>query len=232
MRTVLEFFGLVFFALLGLVLVAGFMTLSGNAPLEVRVDGTPLSLPAGFPTGLPEWLQNPTVVATLPGSQIEIERTNPLEGQPLPELFPTPTLEPTPQPPLDPVVYRTEVTLRAKNFATALEAFFAANDRMAQNPILLDDPAWREELHVLLGEISTTAHSLAEVDPAPVEYDAIDAWLKRVAPEAEGLRLAYLEGLDSRAAEDFTTAGDHFNRIKEYLGEALIEMANAGWPLE
>jgi hypothetical protein len=38
--------------------------------------------------------------------------------------------------------------------------------------------------------------------------------------------------MDSRQSQDFTAAGDHYQRIKEALTQALGEMINAGWPVE
>jgi hypothetical protein len=54
---------------------------------------------------------------------------------------------------MEPVEYRTEVALRAKSFAAALESFLAANDRLANDGALLKDPSWSSEMSVILVQV-------------------------------------------------------------------------------
>jgi hypothetical protein len=238
LKDLLAFLGIVFLALLGLAFLLGFSSLTGGE-IPVTINGTPL-VPADwkFPdlrslnTGAQDPdAANPGPVTTQVIGGSGPQWTNPLEGQPLPELLPPATPLPTAVPPLDPTVYRSEVTVRLKSFAAALEAFLAANDRLALNNALLDDPAWRSEMSATLDQVS--AAGLALDDPAPPpEYAPIHVWLERAGPEAEGLRDRYLQAMDSRQSQDFTAAGDHYQRIKEALTQALGEMINAGWPVE
>jgi hypothetical protein len=221
-------------ATLGLMLVYSFYDLSGIVSQPLIINGTPLSLPGrfgGVETGGPPDLG---AVETLASGAAKIEVVNPLDPQILSTLFPTPvpTMTPTPVPPLDPLVYRTEVMIRAKNFGSALEAFLNANERLSENNALLDDPTWRTEMGAILDQLGSTGKGLAEVGPPPDEYQAIDALLKRVGTEAEGLRSNYSQALETGDTRFFTAAGENFNHIKEYLYAALEEMARAGWPAE
>jgi hypothetical protein len=133
---------------------------------------------------------------------------------------------------MDPVEYRTEVTLRAKGFAAALESFLAANDRLARDDALMKDAAWSSEMSVILAQVAETGRALSEVGPPPAEYAEIHTWLVQVGPEAEGLREHYQYSLDSGDPSGFTDAGKNFNQIKEDLAAALSEMSKVGWPLE
>ena len=222
-----------------MALLLGFNTLTGGE-IGVTVDGTPLgpgdwrlpdlgSLIVGVTGPDPE---SPGAISTQVIGGSGPQWTNPLEGQPLPELFPSETPAPTAAPPLDPTVYRSEVTVRLKSFAAALETFLAANDRLAADNALLDDPAWRSEMSATLDQVRATGLALDDAAPPPPEYAPIHAWLERAGPEAEGLRDRYLQAMDSRDPQDFTAAGDHYQRIKEALTQALGEMIQAGWPVE
>jgi hypothetical protein len=238
-KDLLALLGILFLALLGMALLAGFNTLTGGE-ITVMVDGTPLgpenwrlpdlgSLNIGEPG--PDQA-NPGAVSTQIIGGSGPQWTNPLEGQPLPELFPTATPVPTAVPPLDPTVYRSEVTVRLKSFAAALESFLAANDRLALNNALLDDPAWRSEMSATLDQVSAAGQALDDSAPPPLEYATIHSYLEQVGPEAQGLRDRYLQAMDTRDPRDFTMAGEHYQRIKETLTQALGEMINAGWPVE
>jgi hypothetical protein len=133
---------------------------------------------------------------------------------------------------LDPGVYRAEVMIQARSFGSALEAFLEANEKLAGDNALLDDPDWQNEMRAIVEQVKASGLGLAGVGPPPGEYQAIDDWLERVGPEAEGLRDNYLQALDTRDPQFFAAASDNFARIKEYLYQALEEMARAGWPME
>jgi hypothetical protein len=217
----LAFLGLVILVLLvalGVILALTFLDMGELTSQTLTINGTPV---------LPEDLD---ALETLVSRGPRIEWSNPLDDEPLPTLLPTDT--PTPVPPLDPAVYRTEVMLQANHFGSALQAFLDANEMLAENENLLEDPAWRENMRGLVEQVYASGWALASVGPAPVEYQAIDAWLKRVGPEVEGLRENYLAGLETRETRFFTAASDNLARIREYLLQALEEMARAGWPAE
>jgi hypothetical protein len=223
MRDCLAFFGLIF-----LVLLLGFAVLL----LFVSVDFNDLSSPRVLVNGTPLSAEDLQAVETLVSEGVRIEQENPLESQPLPTELPTPVPTFTPVPPLDPAFYRTEVMIRAENFAEPLDAFLEANEALAQDETLLEDPEWREAMRAHVEAVGSTGQALAEVGPPPAEYEAIDAWLNRSGAEAEGLRDNYLRALETGEAEDFSAASENFTRIREYLLQALDEMARAGWPLE
>jgi hypothetical protein len=145
---------------------------------------------------------------------------------------PSPTPTPTPVPPLDPGVYRAEVLLRSRRFGTALDAFRDGNDRLGQNGSLLGDLTWLNEMTAVLDEVRAAGIALAEVGPPPGEYALIDALLDQVAVEAATLRNNYLQGLASGDSGYFAAASGNFDRIRQYMAQAVGEMAKAGWPLE
>ncbi|HEX7976593.1 MAG TPA: hypothetical protein VF498_19435 [Anaerolineales bacterium] len=234
-------------AIFGILLTLTFFDMSGISAAPVLVNGTPLVPPdlnqvkALVDSGVKLVLSDSTPVAQ-PGasplptlfSGVQIERSNPLLGQPMPTPFitPAPTLTPTPLPPLDPVVYRTEVNLRAREYGAALQAFINANDQLAKNNALLLDPAWQNQVAPILDQVADSGQALASVGPAPAEYGIIDTWLKRVGPESDGLRQNYRQALDSGDIKALRAAGDNFIRITEDLRQAQVEMVKAGWPMQ
>lgn len=209
---------LVLLVTLGVILALTFLNIDPLSPQTLTINGTPV-----IPPDL-------NALETLVGSGPRIEWSNPLEDEPLPTFRPPETL--TPIPPMDPVVYRTEVMLQSENFGSDLQAFLAQNEILAENENLLDDPAWKENMQGIIEQVYASGWALASVGPAPVEYQAIDTWLKRVGPEVEGLRENYLAGLETKETTFFTAASDNLARIREYLLQALAEMARAGWPVE
>ncbi len=211
-------------------------------PPQILVNGTPLATPG-------------TTVIDLPVSQSpSIQRTNLVENLPLPTLVlsptlpppptttpvplptstspPSPTFTPTPVPPLEPAVYRSEVLLQSRRFGSALEAFIGANDRLRADSALAGDPNWINEMAAALDEVRAAGIALAEVGPPPGEYGVIDSLLDRVAVEAATLRNNYLLGMSSGEPQHLSAASENFDRIREYMAQAVGEMVNAGWPIE
>lgn len=223
MKNCLAFFGFLSLLLvlaLGVVLLFVSIDLSGLAAERLLINGTPVS---------PGDLE---ALETLVSGGVEIERSNPSEEQPFPTSIPTAVPTPTAVPRLEPEVYRSEVMIQARSFASALEAFLDTNDELGENVDILEDPAWREQARAAVEQVATSGRYLAEIGPPPTEYEAIDAWLNRVGPEAEGLRDNYLQGLETGGREYFAAASENLARIREYLYRALEEMARAGWPVE
>jgi hypothetical protein len=226
--------GLIFFSLLavlGMLLTISFLDLTGQNPQPVLINGTPLSPPDLGP-----------VKTLLSSGGTIIQRTNPLEPEvtahppesDLPTMPPLPTLllTPTPVPPLDPIIYRVQVMQRLKDFSTALNALLSANDQLAQNNTLLEDPTWRKQTGALLEEVSISGQTLSAVGPPPPEYAAIDDWLNRVGSEAAALQANYQQGMDGGDMRSFAAAGNNLTNIKEYLSQSVAEMAKAGWPMQ
>lgn len=176
--------------------------------------------------------QDPTLSAleTRAAAGADIQRTYPLgESNPPPFQLPTPTIDFTPTPIPDPVVYRTEVLIRARSFASALDSFYGVNGRLQEDPELLDDPAWQNEMRTILDNLVETAYSMGQV-PVPEEYRDINDWLVRVGPEATALRESYLNGILTENEQDFRDAGESLQRIIEYMRQAEQAMLEAGWP--
>jgi hypothetical protein len=142
---------------------------------------------------------------------------------------PTPTLvsEPTPIP--DPVEYRTRVVLRAKQFATALEAFWDVNDRVQENPALFGDLEWQSEIRATLDEFVVASEALSEIQPVPNEYQAIDEQLNQIGILAEVLETNYLLGLDTGDERYFEAVEQNLDLIIDHLTHAQVLMIAAGW---
>lgn len=250
MKTLLAFFAQIFFALLvilgvGLLLFYLDMTdAPGILPavtreIEAAFSQATLTLDD---LAIPD-LTNPDpgeIQITVAGGG-EIDRTNLVPTQPLPIVatkemiaLELPTLVPTrtPAPPLDPLVYQTEATIRLKRYAAALERWLATNDQLMRDNALLQDPSWRAQVKENLNEVVTEGHRLAEIGRPPQEYNEIDTWLKRAGAEADILQASYLQALESANPRDFTAAGDSFTRIKKYLTQAAQGMLLAGWNFE
>lgn len=186
-------------------------------PVTVRVESQPV--------GTAVW-SNP--LDELPVWTAEALPT--LSPTPVPTETPWPT--PTPIPPLDPFVYQTEVMLRLKDVAAALEHWLDLNKELANNWALLDDPAWQATMYTVLGKIQTSAQALGEVTPAPVEYASIQALLEQTGIEAQALSDHYAQAMWTQDKAQFTAAGDSFTRMKTYLAEAVAAMLDAGWKIE
>jgi hypothetical protein len=141
----------------------------------------------------------------------------------------TPTFIPEPTPVPDPVDYRTRVLLRARQFATALEAFWDSNEMVQENPSLFDDPQWRSEMRATLDEFVNASESLSAVKPAPDEYQAIDAQLSQIGVIAVELEVNYLQGLETGDERYFEAVNQNINQIVEHLTQAQVLMIAAGW---
>jgi hypothetical protein len=216
--------GLTVIAILGLALLVGFLNLTQGVPLpEIKIPTT-LALP-----NLDE------ITISSDPAQVRIEARSPLDSLPTRTAVPpTPTPQPTPTPipPLPPEIYRAEVLVRLRTFAAALDVWMAANDRLAGDTTLLDDAGWQTEMRTSLANVASTGRSLDEVGPPPPEYQAIDDWLAWTGAEAAALEQSYLAAINVRTTESFTLAAENFNRIRQYLSEAVQEMLAAGWPLD
>lgn len=222
-KSCLSLLGLTVIAILGLVLLIGFLNMTQGVPLANI-------LPTSF--ALPDF--NEIIITGEPG-QVRIEPRNPLDSLPTRTPIPpppTPLPSPTPIPPLPPEVYRAEVMVRLRTFAAALDVWMAANDRLARDNTLLEDAAWQAEMRSSLVNVANAGRSLDTVGPPPAEYQAIDDWLAWTGAEAVALEQNYQRALETRDPADFTQAADNFNRIRQYLNEAVKEMLAAGWPLE
>jgi hypothetical protein len=256
MKTLFSFFQLILYsllAILGIVLVLVYFSLTDDPGLLSRLTQTHIVLPdlkltgLSLPDAIPAGLVSPEtsgVQITVVGKGM-VEKVNPLATQPLPIVatLPMPTPKPTsapalpppptrtPVPPMDPAEYQTEAIIRLKHFASALQNWLATNDRLMRDNHLLDDPGWNNAVKGNLAEIAATGRALAAIGRPPVVYAGIDAWFKRVGPESESLQASYLRALETRSPGDFQAAGDHFTRIKSDLTQAAGLMITAGWDL-
>lgn len=222
-KNILAFLGLVFLTLIILVcvLVVG----------EFYDQLGFISLPKG-------WIETPMHLLTPGPATVEVhgvgkaEWTNPLDALPIttPEPNPTPTL--TPVPPMDPMVYQSEVVSHMQLFADALKRWLEANNQLADNNAVMQDPTWMANMKVILENVATSGSALAEIDPAPAEYQSIDNWLKKIGPEATGLKENYQKALDNSDAQAFVDASHNFSAIQEDLTQAVNEMIKAGWILQ
>jgi hypothetical protein len=196
-----------------------------------------VDLPPVIPTTLARVLGPRTATVTVEVEAISIgtaEWRNPLADLPTATWSPTETPQPTPTTvqPLSLAEYRTEVILNLKDLTGALEAWLDANRQLAKDNGLLDDAAWRADMQARLEQIRASAQAMADVGPAPEEYQGIARLLRRVGEAAEALSTDYGQAMDTRAAEDFRQAGADFEKLKAYLEEAVKAMLDADWVIE
>lgn len=166
-----------------------------------------------------EELGEPTILVLLP------------TDVPTPESTPTPYPTTTPVPPLDPSVYRVETTERLKTYSKALKQWIEYNQTLSEDTSRLSNPDWQAGMRSALLELTTSGNSLAEVGPAPQEYNSVDAVLDSVAAETGRLASDYNQAMKTGDLAYLKEAGDDFTRLKAYLQQAAEQMLALGWDL-
>lgn len=231
-----------FFAFIGLAVITVFIVAS-VAALGWFYDSLGLvTLPKELPalSKLAELAPGAgeVAVSVQDGAAGKVTWTNPLDLLPLasPTLPPTPTpyptVAPTPVPPLDPAIYRAQTMAGLRQLAADLELWMEANNRMAHDASLLQQPEWQAQVTQALDASAASAWMLANIDPPPYEYTAIDGMLDLVYNEVEGLRANYNQGVASGSAASFEAAAQNFSRLSDYLTQTAASMAQSGWAVE
>jgi hypothetical protein len=230
-KNILAFFGMVFLTILVLV---------GVGMMGYLYDALGLvALPKDFSLAALYQPEEITVVAAENGLEKGVW-SNPLEMLPVVSTTPmhtatsVPTFLPTetPIPPLDPLVYRAEITIRLKQFVAALELWLEVNEKLVLDNSLISDATWRNAMDLALVNVASTSRAMAGVGPAPAGYEAIDTLLDRVYTESVGLQQNYQQALVNGGASYFAAAGENFSRLKAYLTEAVEAMLTMGWTME
>ena len=222
-KNILAFFGLLF---LTLILLAGILVLGvfygrlGFVSLPKGLIETPMSL------------LTPGPISVEVNGVGKAEWTNPLDALPIVTEIATTSPTATPTPPMDPEVYQAEVLSKMKAFADAVNRWLEANNQLAQDNSLMQDATWSANMQVTLADVAACGKALGEIGPAPEAYQAIDGWLKKIPPEADGLKEHYQKALETRDAQSFVDASSNFNAIKEDLTQAVNAMIQAGWTLQ
>ncbi len=177
-------------------------------------------------------------VSVQDGSAGKVTWTNPLDLLPAasPTLPPTPTpyptVAPTPVPPMDPALYRAQTMASLRQLAADLELWMEANNRMAHDASLLQQPDWRAQVQQALDSSAASAWTLANIGPPPPEYSAIDGMLDMVYNEVEGLRANYNQGVATGSVASFEAAAQNFSRLSDALTQVAGMMAQSGWAVE
>ena len=222
-KNILAFFGLLFLTLIilaGILVVGVFYDKLGFVSLPKGLVETPMSF------------LTPGPVSVGVQGVGQAEWSNPLDALPIATQIATPEPTATPIPPMEPEAYRAQVISRMRSFADAMNRWLEANNQLAKNNALMQDAAWAANMRVVLDDVATSGDALADVGPAPADYQAIDDWLKKIRPEADGLKENYQKALAKQDTQAFVDASDHFNTIKEDLTQAVNEMLKAGWTLQ
>lgn len=181
--------------------------------------------------GVPFLSSRPTQmiqVNPLDGNAV-VEKKSLVDQLPLPTAIPTDTPVPTATPIPDPVVYQSEVMLRARQFATALDSFNQVNSKLSQNPALSKDSDWQREMQTNLDALVATAQALGGVQAVPDQDRAIQAWLVKVGEDTLKLQQNYLNGIETGDQQALQAAGDNMNSIREDMLQAQAETVKAGW---
>ncbi len=163
------------------------------------------------------------------GGNAVVEKKSLIDQLPLPIPIPTSTPVPTATPIPDPVVYQSEVMLRARQFATALDSFDQVNAKLSQSPALAKDSAWQSEMQTNLDALVATAQALGQVQPVPDQDQAIQTWLQKVGEDTLLLQQNYLNGIENGSQQSLQAAGDNMNSIREDMLQAQAETVKAGW---
>lgn len=158
-----------------------------------------------------------------------VGETSRIQKESLVPTLPPPTPRPTATPIPDPIVYRSEVMLRARRFGVALESFYQENGKVGQDASLLSDPQWQSGMNAILDELSASAQALSNISPVPFEYQALQDCLAQISPETEALRQNFEQGMSSADESALKTAGDHLSQIQALMLQAQAEAAKAGW---
>lgn len=220
MKNCLATLGLLLLLLLGVAAVFLLIAFAreNQADLEQAARELGIQLPTALPAVLTPFVD--------PGTRIE--RTNPLENA-TPPPAPTNPPQPTPTPIPDPTAYRTEVLIRARQFAATLESFIELNEELQSNPGLLNDTTWRAETKTTLDLLVEAAWALSSAGPVPAEYQQVQGWLGLVGPEAQSLRDNYIQGIQSGNVHYFHAAGESLVEISQQMAQAQQAMVAAGW---
>lgn len=222
-KNILAFFGLLFLTLIiviGVWVVGVTYDRMGFVSLPKALIETPLSLLTPAP---------PTIAVQGMG---DATWTNPLDALPIASVTAAPAPTSTPLPPMDPAAYRSEVMARMRAFADAMKRWLDANNALAKNNALLKDANWTNNMQVILEDVDSSGRALANVGPAPEEYQAISGWLQKIGPEADEMKVKYQAGMANGDSQAFADASSHFTAIKDDLTQAVNEMIKAGWTLQ
>ncbi len=188
----------------------------------------------GLPSfdGVPFLESQPTqVVQVSPlGGNAVVEKKSLIDQlPPLPTVIPTDTPVPTATPTPDPVVYQSEVMLRARQFATALDSFDQVNAKLGQNSALAKDSDWQREMQTNLDALVATAQALGQVQAVPDQDRAIQSWLAKVGEDTIKLQANYLSGIETGSQQALQDAAANMNSIREDMLQAQAEAVKAGW---
>ena len=220
MKNCLATFGL--FGLLALVLVALVVLIAFAQQYQTDLQQAAQEL------GIPLPQMTLVVPTFIPMPSDYIERTNPLAQATSPPV-PTATPQPIPTNIPDPTAYRTEVLIRARQFATVLESFMGQNEKLQADPNLLNDEGWRTETITILDLLIESAWAMSDVGPVPAEYQEVQGWLSLVGPEAQTLRDNYVQGINSGNTYYFQAAAESLTRVGVNMAQAQQAMVAAGW---
>ncbi len=224
-KNFLAFLGLTFLILLvffGVFLVTAYPDLL--SPLAGIIKVPPIISTAG-----------PVSIMVSNGPTAVIEKKNLVDSLPTlppvpsPTPVPTDTPVPTPTSTPDPVIYQTEVMIRVKRFASAMDNFTATNDKLEKNPALMDDSTWQREMQTTLDDFVSAAVDMGSVSAVPPQYKDIQSWLEKVGPEAKKLKEDYLTGIQTKDQKYFQAVTDDRTAIIDDMTKAVAAMQAAGW---
>lgn len=198
-----------------------------------------VTLPENLPILSQFFAEQGEVSVRVAGSEVDrVEWNNPLDLLPVasatlpPTQTPVPTVIPTPLPPLDPGIYRAQTMSALRQLAANLELWLDANNRLARDASLMQQPEWRAQAQQALDQASASAWTLAQVGPPPPEYAVIDSMLDQISAQVEALRGSYQQGIVSGDLSLLQAAGDTFLQLSDTLTQAAALMAQSGWSVE
>jgi hypothetical protein len=230
--------------LLGLVVILFTRSAPGT---EVTVLATPTVVVVIAPTVTPTSTPSPRPATPTPA--VTVVTATPRPEPPTPVVVVV-TAPPAPEPPTPPVVVVTapaapaappptppgpSAEVRAYLDATrprlqradaALRAFSERSDRLASDPALLDDPAWRSEAATALAAVRAAGAELQAPGPVPEGAAPLDATLKPLGRDLVALADEYAAGLEARSLPRVNAALQRIQTIRPEIDRAA-EQFNA-----
>jgi hypothetical protein len=146
-------------------------------------------------------------------------------GTPIPSNTPKPSNTPvtiTPSPTLDP--YYSEMLKRTDAYQAAYNKFGVQNQRMAENPYLLQDMDWKLDMGSALAELTIASEDLQNIPNATPRYQNLDQLLNMVGSETIKMINNYTKAVDNLDASYLDQVKVNLLNINQYLQQATDEL--------
>ncbi len=128
----------------------------------------------------------------------------------------------TPSPTLDP--YYSEMLKRMDAYQVAYNKFGVQNQRMAENPYLLQDMDWKLDMGSALAELTIASEDLQNIPNATPRYQNLDQLLNMVGSETIKMINNYTMAVDNLDVSYLELAKANLQKINQYIQQATDEL--------